>query len=149
MYNITFKPLTFSLSSYLYFAVKDSSKKDKSSKSSKKPKQSKSELAKERAIQQRMFDYQEGRYSLPPEEVIQNSFHFKCGRIDLQLCDDTEERGEDESERTQGSMLLQLVELIVDVYVDDKAGVGRSHWNKCNDLIKKNERWVGCHGDGW
>ncbi len=95
----------------------------------------KSMSANQRAVKQRMSDYREGKQSLPEYEVIQHSFHFRSGKIELQLCDDTEE-----SHTAQGSMLLQLCELVVDVYTDQQAGAGRAHWNEANDLTTNNRK---------
>ena len=106
----------------------------KSRKGSKK--QSKTLTAREKVVQQRISDYRNGRLSIPKFEVIQNSFHLKSGKIDLQLCNDVIK--EDGSRKVQGSMLIQLTELIVDVYTDQPAGVGRAQWNKANDLTAKN-----------
>ena len=35
---------------------------------------------------------------------------------------------------------LQVFDLLVDVYLDQPAGVGRAHWNKANDIIDRNSR---------
>lgn len=105
----------------------------------KKARPRKSLTEKERIIKQRITDYRDGRLTVPPYEVVQDSFHLCSGKIELQLCDDTKE-----SRTAQGSMLLQLRELVVDVYFDQPAGVGRAHWNKSNDLIAKNTRLVAC-----
>lgn len=91
----------------------------------------------ERIIKQRLTDYRDGRVTVPPYEVVQDSFHLRCGKIELQLCDDAKD-----SRISHGSMLLQLCELVVDVYYDQPAGVGRAHWNKSNDLIQENTRSV-------
>lgn len=111
-------------------------------KSEKKKKQSKSSsekssmsAASQRTVKQRISDYREGIQPIPEYEVIQDSFHFCSGKIELQLCDDTEE-----SHTAQGSMLLQLCQLVVDVYADQQAGAGRAHWNEANDLTAKNRK---------
>ena len=82
-------------------------------------------------------NWQEGRASLPSYEVIQDSFHLRSSRVDLQLCDDTSVRGGG----VQGSVLLRLIGLTVDVYLDQGARSGRHHWNKCNDHLLNNARW--------
>ena len=92
-------------------------------------------------------DWQEGRVSLPPHEVIQNSFHLHSGHVNLQLCDDTESDGAEPGEGAEsggvvkGSMLFQLLGLKVDVYPDQEARSGRSHWNFCNELLQQNTVW--------
>ena len=90
----------------------------------------------EKAFQQTIADFREGRRNLPPYEVIQDSFHLRTGKVDLQLCDDTTV-----GSTVEGSMLIQLLELVVDVYFDQPARSGRNHWNKANDLISNNVRW--------
>lgn len=90
----------------------------------------------EKAFQQTIADFREGRRNLPPYEVIQDSFHLRTGKVDLQLCDDTKV-----GSTVEGSMLIQLLELVVDVYFDQPARSGRNHWNKANDLISNNVRW--------
>ena len=78
--------------------------------------------------------------NIPRYKVIQNSFHLRSGKIDLQLCNDVVK--EDGSSKVQGSMLIQLTELVVDVYLDQPAGVGRAQWNMANDLTAKNRGYV-------
>ena len=78
----------------------------KSSKESKK-KRSKSSRQKEAAMKERIQHYQDGRLNLPAHEVIQNSFHFKTGKVDMQLCDDTSDSGV--TDTVQGSMLIQVI----------------------------------------
>ena len=90
----------------------------------------------EKAFQQTLSDFREGKRNLPPYEVIQDSFHLRTGKVDLQLCDDTTV-----GSTVEGSMLIQLLELVVDVYFDQPARSGRNHWNKANDLISNNVRW--------
>ena len=92
---------------------------------------------KERMIKQRMYDYREGKVPVPHYEVIQDSFHLHSGKIEIQLCDDMEE-----ARTAQGSMLLQLCQLAVDVYFNQPAGVGRAHWNEANDNTIKNAKSV-------
>ena len=80
-------------------------------------------------LRQVEWDYQQGRRSLPAYEVIQDSFHIKTGTVDLQLCDD------------RGSLLLQLKELIVDIYPDQAATSGRCHWHRSNSKLDENVQW--------
>ena len=94
---------------------------------------------KERAFQQIMVDFREGKRNLPTYEVIQDSFHLRTGKVDLQLCDDTSV-GVNESV-VEGSVLIRLFELAVDVYFDQPAGSGRNHWNKANDLLINGVKW--------
>lgn len=79
---------------------------DKSSSSkakSKKSNSSRSSQRREKLISGRMKEYMDGRRNLPSHEVIQNSFHLKTGKVDLQLCDDTTSTG------VQGSLLIQVL----------------------------------------
>ena len=87
------------------------------------------EVQKERLFVARMLEYQMGHTNLPSYEVIQDSFHLKTGNLDLQLCDD------------RGSLLLQVKKLLVDVYLDQTAASGRSHWNKANIRLNENLKW--------
>lgn len=90
------------------YSEKGSQKSDKPDKDAKKKKrkQSKSSSQKEKVIQERIAQYREGKQNLPAHEVIQNSFHFKTGKVDLQLCDDTTDSGV--TDAIQGSMLIQV-----------------------------------------
>ena len=103
-------------------------------------KRSQAPTANEKLVKQRISDYRDGKLNIPRYEVIQNSFHLRSGKIDLQLCNDVVK--EDGSSKVQGSMLIQLTELVVDVYLDQPAGVGRAQWNMANDLTTKNREYV-------
>lgn len=81
-------------------------KAEKPGKEKKRKSKSSSQKEKEKAVQERIEQYQEGKQNLPPHEVIQNSFHFKTTRVDLQLCDDTTDSG-GVTDTVQGSMLIQ------------------------------------------
>ena len=83
-------------------------------------------------IEKRILDYRSGKLSIPKYEVV----HLQSGKIDLQLYNDVIK--EDGSRKGQGSMLIQLTELVVDVYMDEPTGVGRAQWNMANDLTSKN-----------
>ena len=74
-------------------------------------------------------EYQQGRQSLPAYEVIQDSFHIKTGTVNLQLCDD------------RGSLLVELRDLIVDIYPDQPAMSGRCHWHRSNSKLEENVQW--------
>ncbi len=65
-------------------------------------KQSRSSQHHERVFEEKMKEYMEGRKNLPSHEVIQNSFHLKTGKVDLQLCDDMASSG------SEGSLLIQV-----------------------------------------
>ena len=110
--------------------------RDKKNRKASLKKKSKKLSAAEEAIQERIAKYRNGELNIPRYEVIQNSFHLRSGKIDLQLCNDVIK--EDGSRKVQGSMLIQLTELVVDVYLDQVAGVGRAQWNMANDLTTKN-----------
>lgn len=77
-------------------------------KKAKKPKKrkSKSSIQKDKVLQERISQYREGKVNLPSYEVIQNSFHLKTGKVDLQLCDDIGNSGV--TDTVQGSMLIQV-----------------------------------------
>lgn len=82
----------------------DSDKKMKKSKNKKR--QPKSSSVRNKLLQERISQYREGKQNLPSYEVIQNSFHVKTGKVDLQLCDDMS--GSDMTDTVQGSMLIQV-----------------------------------------
>ena len=126
-------PFSHKLSSHSGDQRKQQGKKGRKSSSKK---QSKGVSATDQLIKQRIADYRDGKLNIPKYEVIQNSFHLRSGKIDLQLCNDVIK--EDGSSKVQGSMLIQLTELVVDVYMDQPAGVGRAQWNMANDLTVKN-----------
>ena len=116
---------------------REQQKHKKEKKNSKMSTSAKKKLtATEELIRKRTTDYRDGKKSIPKHEVIQDSFHLRSGKIDLQLCNDVIR--EDGSSKVQGSMLIQLTELVVDVYMDQPAGVGRAQWNMANDLTAKN-----------
>ena len=122
-------------------------------------------------LKKRVYEYRSGKKNMPPHEIIQNSFHLTTGSIDLQFCDDMttqtsfsqdggggggggggdreEEIGKESggesrpSSRStvEGSMLVRLRELQVDVYLDQPVGQGKCHWNRANDLILRNMHW--------
>lgn len=84
---------------------KGSQKTDKSGKETKR-KKPKSSSQREQAVQERISQYREGKLNLPAHDVVQNSFHFKTAKVDLQLCDDTS--GSELTDTVQGSMLIQV-----------------------------------------
>lgn len=86
----------------------NASKKEGSEKKAKinKKRKSKSSSMKNKLLQERISQYREGKQNLPSYEVIQNSFHVKTGKVDLQLCDDMS--GADMADTVQGSMLIQV-----------------------------------------
>ena len=65
--------------------------------------------ASEKLVAERLTQYQEGQKNLPAYEVIQNSFHLKTGKVDLQLCDDTSAAG-GSTAYVQGSLLAQVLD---------------------------------------
>ena len=98
-------------------------------KRSKSPKRDVKEFQRETAIKNRDLQYQMGQTNLPSHEVIQDSIHIKSGSLNLQLCD------------TNGSLLLQINELVIDIYLDQMATSGRCHWNKANIKLHEATDW--------
>ena len=117
-------------------------------------------------LKKRIYEYRSGKKNMPSHEIVQNSFHLMTGSINFQFCDDTTTqasflqdgggrggRGREGREGSggesrpsshstvEGSMLVRLRELQVDVYLDQPAGQGKCHWNRANDLILRNTRW--------
>lgn len=83
----------------------DSKKEDKPKKKKKK-RPSKSSSQKMKLVEERISQYREGKKNLPPYEIIQNSFHVKTGKVDLQLCDDMGDTGV--TDTVQGTMLIEV-----------------------------------------
>lgn len=110
---------------------KKTDKKEKERERGKRVRKDDKEVQKERLLVARLLEYQMGSTTLPSYEVIQDSFHLKTGSLDLQLCDE------------RGSLLLQVKKLLVDVYLDQTAASGRSHWNKANIRLNENVNWSG------
>lgn len=110
---------------------KKTDKKEKERERGKRVRKDDKEVQKERLLVARLLEYQMGSTNLPSYEVIQDSFHLKTGSLDLQLCDE------------RGSLLLQVKKLLVDVYLDQTAASGRSHWNKANIRLNENVNWSG------
>ena len=75
-------------------------------KKKKKKRTSKSSTQKLKVIEERLSQYREGKKNLPSYEVIQNSFHVKTGKMDLQLCDDMGDSGI--TDTVQGTMLIEV-----------------------------------------
>ena len=73
----------------------------------KKKRKSKSSSRRDKGVKERIAQYQDGKLNLPSYEVIQNTFHFKTGKMDLQFCDDTSNSG-GVTDTVQGSMLFQV-----------------------------------------
>ncbi len=95
--------------------------------------------SKEKAYLDVLKEYQDGKRNLPGYEVIQDSFHLRTGKIHLQFCDDMSIGSEEVN--VEGSLKMQLCDVLVDIYFEQQAGVGRHHWNKANDLILRNGAW--------
>ena len=105
------------------------SSKDEDSRHVRKNKSSKKDLRRETSVRNRELRYQLGQTNLPTYEVIQDSIHIKSGSVNLQLCDGN------------GSLLLQVNGLIVDIYLDQLATTGRCHWNKANVKLDDATDW--------
>ena len=79
---------------------------EKQQKKKKKKRPSKSSSQKLKVIEERIAHYREGKKNLPAYEIIQNSFHMKTGKVDLQLCDDMGDSGV--TDTVQGTMLIEV-----------------------------------------
>ena len=91
------------------YSEKGTQKQDTSEGAKKKKMRPKSSSQRERAkaVQERVSQYRDGKLNLPAHDVVQNSIHFKTGKVDLQLCDDTMSSG-GVTDTVQGSMLIQV-----------------------------------------
>ena len=67
--------------------------------------------------------YQDGKLNLSPYLVIQDSFHLKCGKIDLHLDDDLVEQ----AHQNAGRMNIVFERVMLDVYPDQAARSGHHH----------------------
>ena len=87
--------------------------------------------------------YQEGKKLMPEWEVIQHSIHLLTRDVNIQLCSDIST--EDDvtlSSHITGSTLLHVENLEIDVYPDQRAGTGRCHWRRRNDVIDSHLSWA-------
>lgn len=97
-------------------ANKSASDSKKKKTKPKKGRSSRSSLLKDRLMTEKVAQYMDGKKNLPAYEVIQNSFHLKTGKVDLQLCDDTsrdtenvdKSGGKASADHVQGSLLIQV-----------------------------------------
>lgn len=101
-------------------ASREDDLKGTSTKRSKSPAKDTKNLKRETSVRNRELSYQLGQINLPSHEVIQDSIHIKAGTVNLQLCD------------KNGSLLLHVKDLVMDIYLDQQATTGRCHWNKSN-----------------
>lgn len=84
-------------------ATRDSKQEEKRKKKKRPSKYSSQKL---KVIEDRISQYREGKKNLPAYEIIQNSFHVKTGKVDLQLCDDMGDTGI--TDTVQGTMLIEV-----------------------------------------
>lgn len=91
-------------------------------------------------LEEKLKEYQDGRRPLPVFEVVQSSFHIRSGRVDVQFCDDMTKSGE--FENVSSSLLVMLEKFSFDLYVDQKAFSGRSHWAGANRILKQQQQWA-------
>jgi len=89
---------------------------------------------------EKLKEYQDGRRSLPTFEVVQSSFHVRSGRVDIQFCDDVTRS--EESGNVNSSLLVMLEKFSFDLYLDQKAFSGRSHWTGANRILKNQQQWA-------
>lgn len=81
-------------------------KVEEKQKKKKKKRPSKTSSQRLKVIEERLAQYREGKKNLPSFEVIQNSFHVKTGKMDLQFCDDMGDSGI--TDTVQGTMLIEV-----------------------------------------
>ncbi len=110
-------------------SLASSTKEEDSTRHVRKSKSSTKDLRRETSVRNRELRYQLGQENLPMYEVIQDSIHIKSGCVNLQLCDG------------DGSLLLQVNDLLIDIYLDQLATTGRCHWNKSNVKLEEATEW--------
>lgn len=92
-------------------------------------------------LEEKLKEYQDGRQSLPVFEVVQNSFHIRSGRLDIQFCDDVNKSTDIGG--VNSSLLIMLEKFALDLYLDQKAFSGRKHWAAYNRIVQEQVRWAG------
>ena len=90
-------------------------------------------------LEEKLKEYQDGRKFLPMFEVVQNSFHVRTGRLDIQFCDDVNRLTEG---GVNSSLLITLEKFNLDLYLDQKAYSGRKHWAGCNRILLDQVKWA-------
>lgn len=90
-------------------------------------------------LEEKLKEYQDGRQFLPMFEVVQNSFHVRTGRLDIQFCDDVNRFAEG---GVNSSLLITLEKFNLDLYLDQKAYSGRKHWTGCNRILLDQVKWA-------
>ena len=91
-------------------------------------------------LEEKLKEYQDGRQPLPVFEIVQNSFHIRSGRLDIQFCDDVNKSTDIGG--VNSSLLIMLEKFNLDLYVDQKAYSGRRHWAGYNRIVQEQVRWV-------
>ena len=91
-------------------------------------------------LEEKLKEYQDGRQPLPTFEVVQNSFHIRSGRLDIQFCDDVNKSTDIGG--VNSSLLIMLEEFALDLYLDQKAFSGRRHWAGYNRIVQEQVRWM-------
>ena len=91
-------------------------------------------------LEEKLKEYQDGRLPLPVFEVVQNSFHIRSGRLDIQFCDDVNKSMDIGG--VNSSLLIMLEKFTLDLYLDQKAFSGRKHWAGYNRIVQEHVRWV-------
>ena len=92
-------------------------------------------------LEEKLKEYQDGRQPLPVFEIVQNSFHIRSGRLDIQFCDDVNKSTDIGG--VNSSLLIMLEKFALDLYLDQKAFSGRKHWAGYNRIVREQVRWVG------
>ena len=90
-------------------------------------------------LEEKLKQYQDGYQQLPMFEVVQNSFHVRTGRLDIQFCDDVNRMTEG---GVNSSLLMTLEKFNLDLYLDQKAYSGRKQWAGCNRILLEQVRWA-------
>ena len=91
-------------------------------------------------LEEKLKEYQDGRQPLPGFQIVQNSFHIRSGRLDIQFCDDVNKSTDIGG--VNSSLLIMLEKFNLDLYVDQKAYSGRRHWSGYNRIVQEQVRWV-------
>lgn len=91
-------------------------------------------------LEEKLKEYQDGQQALPVFEVVQNSFHIRSGRLDIQFCDDINRTTEVGG--INSSLLITLEKFNLDLYLDQKAFTGRKHWAGCNRIVETQVSWA-------
>lgn len=87
-------------------------------------------------------DYQGSEFS--KYDLLETSYHLRTGQIDLHLCDDSNEKDQENGSDTLagGAMQIHINKLAIDNYPYHLAGTSRTKWVCHNEASLTRAYWV-------